>query len=314
MKTILYSFFALCIFGCSHFFGNAENQKTPRETPSLARGNLPEKKIEPIKKRILLLGFKNQTPYQSPKVWAQIQERIEKLFEGLNDYVLVNQSDFWNTRSEWEVINDLDYGELYHRAKAMGIDGILTGTLMEAVESETGEEVGLFRSRQYQISVSMEIELLDVHSEKKVFSRLETAQVDEERTEFLGRAPASYDASRIERAVDKTLDQALTHVPAHLRKIHWVGRIARIELHRFYINSGELSGIRLGQLLKVFGSERPIRDRPSGVMIGVARGDFKGLLKVIDYFGKDGAVAVVHSGAGFREKDRVESYQPPDTL
>jgi hypothetical protein len=44
----------------------------------------------------------------------------------------------------------------------------------------------------------------------------------------------------------------------------------------------------------------------------VAPGPFKGILKVVDYFGGDGAVAVIHSGAGFRERDRVEMLAAPE--
>jgi hypothetical protein len=43
----------------------------------------------------------------------------------------------------------------------------------------------------------------------------------------------------------------------------------------------------------------------------MAPGRFKGFLKVVDFFGEDGAIAIVHSGAGFQEKDRVEAYFPP---
>jgi hypothetical protein len=34
----------------------------------------------------------------------------------------------------------------------------------------------------------------------------------------------------------------------------------------------------------------------------------KGSLEVISYFGQDGAIAVIHSGSGFKENDRIEMY------
>ena len=35
----------------------------------------------------------------------------------------------------------------------------------------------------------------------------------------------------------------------------------------------------------------------------------KGTLEVISFFGTDGSIAVIHSGSGFRENDKVELYQ-----
>ena len=75
--------------------------------------------------------------------------------------------------------------------------------------------------------------------------------------------------------------------------------------------AGEMSGISRGQLLKVFGDGEPVTDLASQQFLGMAPGRFKGILKVVDYFGMDGAIAVIHSGAGFKEKDRVEIYSPP---
>ena len=94
------------------------------------------------------------------------------------------------------------------------------------------------------------------------------------------------------------------------KKIAWVGRIAKIDLHRYYINAGEETGLSVGQLLKVVGEGFPIRDNASGVNLGTAPGRFKGLLKVVEFMGKDAAVAVLHSGGGFREQDSIELYSP----
>src|SRR5690606_18664121 len=91
-------------------------------------------------------------------------------------------------------------------------------------------------------------------------------------------------------------------------KLSWEGRIAVIEGPRIYLNSGRVSGLNVGDILKVTAKGDEIYDPETGDFIGVAPGRMKGTLEVVSYFGTDGAISVVHSGSGFRENDYVELY------
>ena len=71
---------------------------------------------------------------------------------------------------------------------------------------------------------------------------------------------------------------------------------------------GRISGLQVGDLLKVSENGDDIYDPDSGVHIGKSPGRLKGTLEVISYFGNDGSIAVIHSGAGFKENDKVEVY------
>ena len=46
----------------------------------------------------------------------------------------------------------------------------------------------------------------------------------------------------------------------------------------------------------------------SGGFIGKAPGRMKGTIEIVSYFGKDGAIGIIHSGSGFNENDLVEIY------
>ena len=67
--------------------------------------------------------------------------------------------------------------------------------------------------------------------------------------------------------------------------------------------------VRVGDLLKVIDTGSEIYDPEIGYHLGRVAGKTKGTLEIISYFGNDGAISVVHSGAGFKESDRVEVYQ-----
>ena len=93
-----------------------------------------------------------------------------------------------------------------------------------------------------------------------------------------------------------------------IEKISWEGRIATIQGERIFINAGRLTGIQLGDILRVTEEGREIYDPASGELIGKVPGRMKGTVEIISYFGKDGAIGLIHSGSGFTENDRVDLY------
>ena len=64
----------------------------------------------------------------------------------------------------------------------------------------------------------------------------------------------------------------------------------------------------MGDILKVMTEGQEIYDPESGALLGVSKGQVKGTLEVIDYFGPDGSVAILHSGGSVTEGDFVQLY------
>ncbi|MCJ8275463.1 MAG: hypothetical protein HRT44_11735, partial [Bdellovibrionales bacterium] len=93
-----------------------------------------------------------------------------------------------------------------------------------------------------------------------------------------------------------------------LRKLNWSGRVALVRGEKLYLNAGRLSGIQVGDILKVTEAKEEVFDTETGGYLGNITGLMKGTLEVVSYFGKDGAVTIVHSGSGFKENDIVEFY------
>jgi hypothetical protein len=112
----------------------------------------------------------------------------------------------------------------------------------------------------------------------------------------------------ISEVVTKAFRGSVGPIIKTIEKLSWEGRLAMIQGNRIYVNAGRLSGINVGDLLKVSSQGEEIFDPETGELIGTAPGPMKGTLEVVSYFGKDGAVAVIHSGSGFKENDIVELY------
>jgi hypothetical protein len=71
---------------------------------------------------------------------------------------------------------------------------------------------------------------------------------------------------------------------------------------------GKVSGLQVGDILKVSEDGEDVYDPQTGNYIGGVPGRLKGTLEVISYFGQDGSIAVIHSGSGFKENDKIELY------
>jgi hypothetical protein len=84
--------------------------------------------------------------------------------------------------------------------------------------------------------------------------------------------------------------------------------VAKIIGSKVYLNAGRDSGINVSDILKVVTEGQEIYDPETGAMIGVSKGDVKGTIEVIDYFGADGAIAILHSGGSVQEGDFVQLY------
>jgi hypothetical protein len=92
--------------------------------------------------------------------------------------------------------------------------------------------------------------------------------------------------------------------------LRWTGReeSPKIIGSKVYINAGRKSGINVGDILKVITEGQEIYDPETGALIGVSKGETKGTLEVMDFFGPDGAVTILHSGGTVTEGDFVQLY------
>jgi|694.fasta_scaffold114862_3 hypothetical protein len=265
-----------------------------------------------LRKRVLVLPFQNKSGMGSEEVGKYAAEEVKNQLSGVNEFIVVPEGEIQGYENLIPPTGEPNYAQIFDKARSLGIVALVLGSVKEVKIQEKGSQIGLFQTRYNTVQTALNIKLYDVATQKVMLDKDTSAEVTQEHTQFFGnRSPASLDSSRAEGAISEAVEKLMPGFISESHRIGWTGRIAKIDVHRYYINAGELSGITKHQLLRVFGDAEPVVDKESGLVIGMAPGRFKGLLKVVDFFGNDGAIAVLHSGAGFLEKDRVEAYLPP---
>lgn len=313
----------LCFYlsGCSFLDFEKSQSESNRDIANTAevqvsdilpRRSSQDSSKQALRKRVLVLPFRNDSPVGGPELSQYAAEEVRNQISNVNEFIVVREQDVQGASLLNTPANEADLVPLIEAARAHGIVALVLGTLKDVRIKERGNQVGLFQTRYNTVQANLEIKLLDVTTQKVMVSKDLSAEVTQENTRFFGsRSLASTDALKAEGAVTKAIEQMIPTFSSEAQRIGWSGRIAKIDVHRYYINAGELSGVSRNQLLRVFGDAEVVVDKESGLTIGMAPGRFKGLLKVVDFFGEDGAIAIVHSGAGFQERDRVEAYVPP---
>jgi hypothetical protein len=103
--------------------------------------------------------------------------------------------------------------------------------------------------------------------------------------------------------------QVIDSLANHVRIIDWSARIIKVEKKRILINAGRLSGLQAGQNLRVYAKGSEIKDPNTKLSLGKAQGALKGTVKVVDFFGIDGAICEPLAAGKFKQGDMIKAAE-----
>ena len=103
--------------------------------------------------------------------------------------------------------------------------------------------------------------------------------------------------------------QIIDNLTDHVRMIDWSARVIKVEKKRILINAGRLSGLQTGQNLRVYAKGNEIKDPTTKLSLGKAQGALKGTIKVIDFFGLDGAICEPLAAGKFKQDDMIKAAE-----
>lgn len=264
-----------------------------------------------FKKRVIMLPFRLESSAVQPHLVAgaklQLQEQL-----ALSKKVIIVSAD--ELKIPLLDSDGVPYPAEKFTAKAreMGIPAVLEATILEISTRKGGERVGILRNSAKEIQARVRIRLLAASSGQPIFDREETGTIRKEQIKFFQSAESDQFDEEAPESLSELLGDIMVRmapeIVASLNKVSWEGRIALIQGDRIYVNAGQVSGLKPGDLLRVSEPGQDIFDPDTGSLIGRAPGRLKGTLEVVSYFGKDGSINLIHSGSGFQENDLVELY------
>jgi hypothetical protein len=192
------------------------------------------------------------------------------------------------------------------------VAAVIEGKVMTIKAKRMGDSVGLIRETKAQVSTQVRVRVYAGKNGKEILNEMRSADTEASTTHVAERGDITRslteDPELVRAAIRKAFSGSVSGIIRAVEKLSWEGRVAMINGERVFINAGRLSGLQVGDILKVTDEGDDVYDPDTGRFIGTAPGRLKGTIEVVSYFGKDGSIAVIHSGSGFQENDRVELY------
>lgn len=279
----------------------AETERAPLHTS-------PRGPILHLRKKVFVLPLENKTDHRD-QPYGEIA--AEKLIHALeeSDHVLVLDGRLVNRFVSENGIARDDLMETFwtkslHRA--FGVHAVVSGSLNELNVAATKSSVS------QDIEVGLAIARVEV--------RLVDASTGNTIRTYVGRNPlykskeiGEFSRERaVLRAIDIGVEEIAQGVVDSLSFFDWSASVIRTESGRVYIDAGQQSGLRMGEILDVYGPGEEIINPLTQLSLGWSPGALKGRIQVSGFFGVDGAYAKPLEGDDFRTRDVVKVAQPQE--
>ncbi len=270
------------------------------------------KEFNPLRKKVALLGFFNEAPFGGEDLAIQATEEFRRELSKSRDYLIdPAAAQIFGSSKDIYSGGGVKLAQLTRKAKMAGVNLVVFGRITEARIRQASDEIGFVRKTKALAETKIEIKVFDVISSKELVSELVEGVVNDDNYRFYiteEEENLAYRQDLLRYSTRVAVRKFLPRLVQMGGKLDWTGRVAKIIGSKIYLNSGRDSGLNIGDILKVITEGQDIFDPETGALIGVSKGDVKGTLEVIDYFGPDGSISILHSGGSVTEGDFVQLY------
>ena len=276
------------------------------------------------KRRLFVLPFENTTPFGKPPGADEGAGRPDDLGIHAADELtrevratgraIVPENLMTSAASKDFFAGDkVRVQSLVREGRRLNVSLMVIGRINRVRYRQKGDPVGILKRRESLAVVDLEMRVFDVAEGRELLTTTKSADSSTSKMNLFNRGEAESDSasSRMElvkEAIREGMRLLARDLSRALEKVAWEGRIAKIQGPYIYVNAGKISGLALGDILKVVSPGDDIYDPATGTYMGKSRGQVKGTLEVMDYMGSDGAITRIHSGGGFSENDAVQLY------
>ena len=305
IRKVLLIFLAMNVVACSSPVIQRDGQgRRPRAE---------ERRIfSGVKKKIALLPFFNESPFESEDLEVNATEELRMELSRSGEFIVDSTATkLFGPSKEIYVGGGMKLVQLTRQAKIAGINFIIFGRVIDARVREKSDEIGIVRQTKSYTESKVEVRVFDVNAGKEIYTDTLQGYADDSTYRFFASDREDYLSYRRELlryAVRVGARKAVPKIIELSSKLDWVGRVAKIIGTKVYLNAGRESGINIGDILRIITEGTEIYDPETGALIGMSKGDMKGTIEIVDYFGADGAIAILHSGGQVLEGDFVQLY------
>ena len=291
-----------------------QNQPSSSYRRSGGESQRRQKPVLPsVRKRVSILPFFNDAAEGGSRLSTTATEELERGLLENREFIVDPRAtaDFFVSSKEIYSGGGTELERLAKKAKLAGIALIFYGRVVNARSKETSDDIGLFRKSDSYAEVRVELRVFNVNAGREIFNKSFSSRVrNSAYRAYQGKKAQgpSYEQQLLLYTTQLAVRKSLADIDHFSQKLEWEGRIAKIIGSKIYLTAGRESGIKIGDVMKVITEGSEVYDPETGALIGISKGEIKGTLEVIDYFGPDGSISILHSGGSVVEGDYVQLY------
>jgi TolB-like protein len=299
------------VLGCSTFGTKTEEDAGPKKEIQ-DENRISYKDDSTPRKRLMILPLLDSSEIRGQELRDEAREDFIRELNRTHALIVVDSSELKIDFSKSLKNGEYDLPEIAKQAQQLGVHAVLEGKLLDLNVKRMADPVGVFRQVKSRFEAKVRVRIYTARSAREIFNTVKTVTLEESGMRVAETTSSDRFLTNNPELVRKIVKEAFLdftpQIIAAMDKMNWEGRVAMINGDRIFLNVGKISGVQIGDILKVSEDGDEVYDPQTGNYIGKTPGRMKGTLEVVSYFGQDGSIAVVHSGSGFKENDRIELY------
>ena len=261
------------------------------------------------KLRVGVVNFQNKTPSKHIGLGEAAADILGTILQKTDRFIIIPQQDVASILEQQSMgaSGAIDPATAAQMGKILGLNAIVTGAISAYSEAEEGSDYLVYKKKKQIARVTVDYRLVDTTTGIQFAADSGQGVYEKQTGGALGLgSKSSYDADLRDGALRDALTKAMVNMLKQFESQEWSGRIASIKGRTVYLNAGQKTGLKVGDVLTVQELGEEILDPQTNVVLGRAPGSVKGELIVTGYFGKDGSTASIRSGTGFAINDLVK--------
>jgi curli biogenesis system outer membrane secretion channel CsgG len=257
-----------------------------------------ESKYTGPKRRVGVVDFVNKAPYAQARLGDTATDIMITELVKTGKYIVVERDKLDKILAEQKFGQSgvIDPATAAQAGKVLGLQAIVTGSVSQFGVKSEGKDFIVTQSKQQIVECTVDIRVVDTETGQVLLADSGKGVVKKGSGKFLGMGNQSkYDETLEGEALRAAIVKFMDNLSSQLNKKPWSCRVAEVEGGQIYLNAGTESGLELGQKLKIFSQGKEIKDPTTGLVLGRTENEI-GTIKIISFFGDDGAIASLIGG------------------
>jgi len=269
----------------------------------------PSEEYTGPKLRVGVVNFQNKTPSKYVGIGEAAADILGTILQKTGRFIIIPQQDVASILGQQAMgasgaVNPATAAKM---GKILGLNAMVTGAITAYSEAEEGSDYLVYKKKKQIARVTVDYRIVDTTTGIQIVADSGQGVYEKKTGGALGLgSKSSYDADLRDGALRDALTKAMVNMLPQFESQEWSGRIASIKGRTVYLNAGKKTGLKVGDLLMVQELGEEIIDPQTNVSLGRAPGSIKGEVMVTGFFGRDGSMATIKSGAGFKTNDLVK--------